>query len=71
MKRLVGIIVLVSALPIGACRTAVVVKPPQPGLVLVEGRWVKPPRAGAVWVPGHWERRGLVKKVWVPGHWRY
>ena len=71
MKRLIGSLMLVVSLATVGCTTTVAVKPPRPGLVLVNGVWVAPPRAGAVWVEGHWERRGFRNRVWVPGHWRY
>ena len=70
MKRIAAILLTAAILPLTACTTTVVAKPPRPGLVLVEGRWVAPPRANAVWVPGHWKRTGVFHKVWVPGHWR-
>jgi len=70
MRRLVGLMLVALLLPITACTTTVIARPPRPGLVLVEGKWVRPPRARAVWVSGHWQRRAF-HKVWVPGHWRY
>ena len=70
MKYALAVLLMALSLGTTACTTTVAVKPPRPGMVLVEGRWVHPPRAGAVWVSGHYERRGRVK-VWVPGHWRY
>jgi hypothetical protein len=52
-----------------ACTTTVVARPPRPGLVFVEGRWVARPRTGAVWIAPHWERRTF-RRVWVAGYWR-
>lgn len=70
MKRLMAAAIIAASLGTAACTTAVVVRPPRPGLVLVEGRWVAPPRAGARWVNSHWERRGF-HRVWVAGFWVY
>jgi hypothetical protein len=69
MKRIAGTFLIAVALSLTACTTTVAVRPPAPGLVLVEGRWVRPPRPGARWVAGHWQRRSF-HKVWVAGHWR-
>lgn len=70
MKRIITALLIALSLPLTACITTVAVRPPRPGMVLVEGRWVYPPRAGAVWVKGHWTGRGL-HRHWVPGHWRF
>jgi hypothetical protein len=71
MKRLIpASIIAVSLMMAAACTTTVVARPPRPGLVLVEGRWVAPPRAGAIWIAPHWERRAF-RRVWVAGYWRY
>ena len=70
MKRFISVSIIAASLMTAACATTVAVRPPRPGLVLVEGRWVAPPRAGAVWIAPHWERRGF-HRVWVAGFWRY
>ena len=70
MKRLISASIIAVGLMTTACTTTVVARPPRPGLVLVEGRWVAPPRAGAVWIAPHWERRSF-RRVWVEGYWRY
>ena len=70
MKRLISVAIIVASLGAAACTTAVVVRPPRAGLVLVNGIWVVPPRAGAVWIAPHWERRGY-QRVWIEGFWRY
>ena len=70
MKRLISVAIIVASLGAAACTTAVVVRPPRAGLVLVNGRWVVAPRAGAVWIAPHWERRGY-QRVWIEGFWRY
>jgi hypothetical protein len=70
MKRLISVAVIAVGLAASACTTTVVARPPRPGLVLVEGRWVAPPRAGAVWIAPHWERRGF-HRVRIAGYWRY
>jgi hypothetical protein len=70
MKGLISASIIAASLVAAACTTTVAVRPPRPGLVLVEGRWVAPPRAGAVWIAPHWERRGF-HRVWVAGFWRY
>jgi hypothetical protein len=59
MKRLISAVAITLSLATTSCVTAVVVRPPRPGLVLVEGRWVVPPRAGVAWVPAHWQRQGF------------
>lgn len=71
MKRMISAVLVALSLPIAACTTTVVARPPRPGLILVEGRWFVPPRPAAVWVPAHWERVGLFRRVWIEGHWRY
>ena len=70
MKRFISVAIIVASLGAAACTTAVVVRPPRAGLVLVNGIWVVPPRAGAVWIAPHWERRGY-QRVWIEGFWRY
>ncbi|MEA2326885.1 MAG: hypothetical protein QOE68_1844 [Thermoanaerobaculia bacterium] len=70
MKRLISVAVIAVSLAASACTTTVVARPPRPGLVLVEGRWVAAPRAGAVWIAPHWERRGF-HRVRIAGYWRY
>lgn len=70
MKRLISASIIAVSFLAAACTTTVAVRPPRPGLVLVEGRWVAPPRAGAVWIAPHWERRGF-HRVWIAGFWRY
>ena len=70
MKRLISVAIIAASLGAAACTTAVVVRPPRAGLVLVNGRWVVPARAGAVWIAPHWERRGF-QRVWIEGFWRY
>jgi len=70
MKHLIAIAIIAASLGAAACTTVVAVRPPRPGMVLVEGRWVMAPRAGAVWVSPHWERRGF-HRVWVAGYWAY
>jgi len=70
MKRFISASIIAVSLMTAACTTTVVARPPRPGLVLVEGRWVAPPRAGAVWIAPHWERRGF-HRVWIAGFWRY
>jgi hypothetical protein len=69
MKKMMLTLLFASILPLAACTVAV--RPPHPGMVLVEGVWVVPPRANAVWVPGHWQRVGWHQRVWVRGGWRY
>jgi len=69
MKRFLGAVLIACSLGSVACTTTVAVRPPAPGLVYVEGRWVAPPRVGAVWVPAHWERRGF-HRAWIRGYWR-
>jgi len=71
MKRLITAVAITLSLGSAACTTTVAVRPPRPGMVLVEGRWVTPPRFGAVWIPGHYERRGYWHRAWVAGYWRY
>src|SRR3954468_10990271 len=70
MKRIISASIVAVSLMTAACTTTVVARPPRPGLVLVEGRWVAPPRAGAVWIAPHWERRAL-HRLWAAGYWRY
>ena len=70
MKKLLTATLLAISLASTGCVTAVAVRPPRPGMVYVEGRWVFPPRADAVWVPAHWERRGAFHRVWIGGYWR-
>ena len=67
MKTIAMTLLLASILPLAACTVAV--RPPRPGMVLVEGVWVVPPRPYAVWVPGHYAWRGY-HRVWVAGYWR-
>jgi len=69
MKKIIAALLVAAALPLTSC--VVAVRPPRPGMVLVEGVWVYPPRASAVWIPGHWNRVSYRSAVWVPGHWRY
>jgi len=57
------------ALSLGGAACTVAVRPPRPGMVLVEGVWIAPPRPGAVWVPAHYERVRF-HRVWVASHWR-
>src|SRR5437764_15084420 len=54
MKRILASTLIALSLGTAACTVAV--RPPRPGMVLVEGVWVVPPRLGAVWIPGHYER---------------
>ncbi|PYQ53262.1 MAG: hypothetical protein DMF59_02295 [Acidobacteria bacterium] len=70
MKRTMTAVLLALSLSTAACTTAVVARPPRPGMVLVEGVWVVPPRIGAVWIPAHYERVGF-HRVWIAGRWRY
>jgi hypothetical protein len=70
MKRLIGSLLIALTIPLAACATYVVARPPHRGMVLVEGAWVYPPRYGAVWVPAHYVWRGY-HRVWVAGYWRY
>ncbi|HEV7488217.1 MAG TPA: hypothetical protein VGQ65_21290 [Thermoanaerobaculia bacterium] len=69
MKRIISASIIAASLMTAAC-TTVIARPPRPGLVLVEGRWVEAPRAGAVWIAPHWERRGF-RRVKIAGYWRY
>lgn len=71
MKRILIASLAALSLSVVACTTAVVVRPPRPGMVLIQGVWVMPPRADAVWVPGHWVRIGYFHRAWVAGHWVY
>ena len=70
MKQIISASIIAVSLMSAACTTVVAVRPPRPGLVLVEGRWVAPPRFGAVWIAPHWERRAF-HRVWIEGYWRY
>ena len=69
MKRILCVLVAIVSLSAAACTTTIVARPPRPGLVLVEGRWVVPPYPTAVWVPGHWQRVGYFHRVWIAGRW--
>ena len=71
MKRALCAVLMILSLSAAACTTTIVARPPRPGMVLVEGRWVIPPRPGAVWVPAHWARVGYFHRVWVAGRWVY
>ncbi len=70
MKRTITALLVALSLGMGACTTAIVARPPRPGMILVEGVWVVPPRVDAVWIPAHYERIGF-HRVWIAGHWRY
>ena len=70
MKRLISAAIIAASLGAAACTNVVAVRPPRPGMVLVEGRWVAAPRPGARWIESHWERRAF-HRVWVAGYWVY
>jgi hypothetical protein len=70
MKRWISIAIIAASLGAAACTTAVAVRPPRAGMVLVNGRWIASPRAGAVWIAPHWERRNF-RRVWIAGYWAY